>query len=161
MVIIPFTVSATNLNLLDTVEKTLVTFPSDNLVRVPVRLEVNKAAGTAYSLTYPGGFKPPDFEIDGADSYSDLFQGGANLLILETLRSEDAGDQERVLFSVPLHRFLDVATSESRLVLPNPRARTFTTDAVSLKARLTCNIASGTGALNGRLYFEQYTLGGF
>src|SRR3990172_10772311 len=107
MIIVPFTVTAANLNLSDTADQTILSLASnDMIIRAPVRLELRKEAGTAYALAPIGPeehansrFKTrlrPDFP---SGSYSDMFSGEQYLVV-----SDDLG---RSFFFVPMVGFLD------------------------------------------------------
>ena len=160
--IIPFTITATNLNLADTTEQTIVNFPSDNRIRVPIRLELLKEAGTAYTISEAGGFRVDSVDGNTTDSYTDLFRGGAFVTVISTARENESSQSQGVaFFYVPMVGFLDQTGIERRLALASVRPRVFRTGATKMKLRLTANVASGTGSLHGRLYYDEYSLGGW
>jgi hypothetical protein len=157
--VVPFTVSATNLNLLDSTPITLFTTATDGMIRVPTRLMLTKAAGTAYTITPFGGFEGDFVEGGTLDSYSDALAPGANLVVTEVEREvTGAGKQVRRLFSVPLVGFLDQTSAQSRLVLPHVAPRVWSSGVVEWDVRLTAGVAGGTGALTGLVYFDQFPL---
>lgn len=162
--VIPFTVSATELAALAVTPKTLFSFPEDGLIRVITRVELKKDAGTAYTLTTTDAeSNTPDGPArvfpfrDTVDSYTAGFGQGA-FLQFEMRESNGAG---RAFLIVPEAGFLDQTTEQTRLAFP-------VLDNLILRPRLyyltlasTTVLASGTGSLNGRVYYEEYTLGGF
>ena len=158
---VPFEITATNLNLADTTLQTIQTFPDDGLIRIPTRLELRRDAGTAYALTFQGGRragqrKTETFQRE-VDSYTAIFSQGAFLVI----ESKDDDDRSRPHMFIPIEGFLDVATAQTRLVFPLVDNHVFRAGATSFTLRSLVGLASGTGSLFGRLYFDEYTVGGF
>ena len=158
-----FEISATNLNLADTVDQTIWTFPSsDVLVRIPTLLELKKAAGTAYTLVAP--VAPAALTVNNADrisftvpplaSYSDRFAGGRFLYILNNLGV--------VFFAIPLVGFLDSTAVESRIALPNTGGGVFRpgTGDRTFVIRTSVGVSLGTGSLLGRMHFDEYAVNG-
>lgn len=157
-VMIPFTITATNLNLADTSPQTIITFADDNLIKIPTRLELSREAGTAYTLTAPAykNQRVENFQ-QTIDTYSAMFAGGS-YLVIEAVDDDGRG---RPFFFVPALGFLDSASNQRRLSFPVINGDTFRTGATKFRLRLTVNAASGTGSLLGRLYFDKYSIGGF
>lgn len=157
-----FTILAADVNTLDTTPVTIETFRTNTgLIRIPTRLELVKAAGTAYTIENPKeelryGAKvllPPPF-----GSYSDNFDGGSFLVIRD--------NNGIVFFRVPLQGFLDSASEQIRVsfaALPSgtfkPGSTSTDREAFTLEAQLTVKTSGGTGSLKGRIYFDEY--GGF
>jgi len=161
-----FTVSATNMNLADTVPYTIATIAdsTSDFVKVPVRLELQKDAGTAYTITDPdNGREGIRGRVLGEkyfdpQNYASQFGGGDFLIV------EGADDKNRAVayFYVPLDGFLNSAAVQKRLVFANTAGMTFGRPVpTKFRLRVSRNIASGTGSLRGRLFFDEYTLGGF
>jgi len=150
---VPFTITATNLNLADYANQTICTFGSSDLVHVPSFLELHKAAGTAYTLTGNSSMEentsmekfhhaPPH------SSYSDMFGGGKFLYIIDSIGV--------VYFKVPLAGFLDKATAQRRIAFASRSGGTFNVGATGFYLRMGCGVSAGTGSLTGRLYYEDY-----
>jgi len=161
-----FTVSATNVNLADTVPYTVATIQNStsDFIKVPVRLELQKDAGTAYSITTPTWpNENPRSRVLGEkyfdpQNYASQFGGGEFLIV------EGADDKNRAVayFYVPLDGFLNSSAEQKRLSFPNTSGMTFGRPVpTKFRLRLSRNVASGTGSLRGRLFFDEYTLGGF
>ena len=152
-IITSFEIGATALNLADTTSVTLIDFPDDGLVRVPTRLELRRAAGDAYVLT---GEKRSTRALQNfqttIDSYSTLFQGGSRLVV----ESQDELGRGRSHIFVPIEGFLDVATEQKLIAFARADGHVFKSGATSFVLRLTTSIASGTGSLFGRLYFDVF-----
>jgi hypothetical protein len=157
--LIPFTVTAANLNLADTTPYTITATLGSNsgLIRVPTRLELTKAAGTAYSLSNISPKPRRESRMDTVDSLNQLFLGGGDLIV----EARDSAGRVRPFFFVPAEGFLDQATEQSRVVLPFTDGAWFKkADHLTFRLRIGCNIASGTGSLKGRLYFDEYSVEG-
>ena len=156
--VIPFEVSAADLNLADTAGYTLYSFSSSNLLKVPIRLELCKDAGTAYTVTAPQYVvRKVEYFQASVDNYAEQFQGGSFLIV----ESRDAQGRSKPLFVTPLTGFLDSASEERRLVFPCCVGDTYRAGATSIVLRTTVNVASGTGSLKGRLYIDELPIGGF
>jgi len=154
----PFTITAANLNLADTTPYNIVTFASNNQIQIPSRLEIAKQAGTAYTLTTPQYVnRRVEFFGQAVDNYAAEFQGGSYAIV----EAVDSAGRGRPFFFIPLIGFLDSASEQRRLVLPLLNGPTFSTGLVTFRIRSTVNVASGTGSLLGRLYYDEYTVGGF
>ena len=162
-IVIPFTLTAAQVNTLDTVKTVVVTFSSDEYVRIPKRLLLKKAAGTAYAFTKTGGKNSFVVEGNTPESYSDGFDGGAIIQIVEVENSQTVDGSNlfggRVVFNVPAEGFLDSALAKVRVALPSSNALVFEDYASDFVIRSTAGIASGTGGLEGWLVFEEYVPG--
>jgi hypothetical protein len=151
---IVFEVSAANLNLADYTDQTLHTFPDSELVHVPVLLSLYKEAGTAYTLTgvtrntpinLPHAFHAPPF-----GSYSDMFGGQKMLYFLD--------NNGFLFFAVPAVGFLDQASAQYRTCFPYTSGGVYRAGSTKFALRAGCNLASGTGKLMGRLYYDDYAI---
>ena len=162
-IVIPFTLTAAQVNTLDTVKTTIVTFSSDAYIRIPKRLMLKKAAGTAYALTQGNDSRVGIIEGDAVESYADAFAGGATLQVIETQSAQTIEGKGlsggRVVFSVPEEGFLDSTSAQVRIAIPSSRARVFRDAPSSFVINSTASIASGTGGLEGWLVFEEYVPG--
>ena len=157
--IIPFTVTAANLNLADTTPYTInATLASNSsLIRVPTHLELTKAAGTAYTLSNIQKKARYEQKSDRVDNLTQWLAGQGDLIV----EARDSAGRTRPFFFVPVEGFLDQATEQSRLVFPFTDGAWFNKhDYLTFRLRVGCNIASGTGSLKGRLYFDEYAVGG-
>lgn len=163
MVIAPFTITATNVNLADSSPYTIHTFRADtNIIRVPVRLELQKDEGTAYTLSNISENTLDKRSIerrqDTVDTLAAGYHGGA-FVVVESCTNRN---ETRPFFWVPAKGFLDQTQAEKRLALPVLSGAWFRPgQEVTFRLRVTCTIASGTGSLQGRLYYEEFPLGGF
>ena len=154
--IVPFTITAANLNLADQADQAIITFTSnDRLVRIPVRLELRKEAGTAYTLAPLGisdeigafRFKNSQRPDPLTGSYSDLFSGNQYLIVKDNLGQP--------FFKVPAVGFLDQATAQNRVAIADVSGYTLKSGASSFSLRVGVGISGGTGSLSGRLYLEE------
>ena len=158
-IVVPFTIGATDVNTADSSAVTIANISSaSNIVQVPTHIIVSKAAGTAYTLSYQGSPKYALEQLGAPDSYSDGFAAGANLLVSEEIFSSGP---TRLLFSIPLEGFLDQTTLQARVAFPLPRVRVWKQGPVSYKLQFSVGVSGGTGSLSGRIYFDEYPLGGF
>src|SRR3990170_5653866 len=106
-IVIPFTITATDVNLLDTADFTVISLQSnDRIVRVPIRLELYKAAGTAYTLAPIYQNRKEGYSPELVDFYS----GGTFLAVRDSYG--------QVFFKVQLEGFLDRANAGSLVALP-------------------------------------------
>ena len=161
-IVIPFTVTSAQVLTLDTTSVTLYTFDANTrVVRVPQRLEITKPAGTAYTLTR--GFTnntenvsttariPLDRRGIHDLSYRYTAEGGnAWLVVRDTLGAP--------AFWIPADRLLQTTAESGLVVLPLNSGRFYTTLQTSFVLRSTVPIATGTSVLNGRIYFEEYSI---
>lgn len=152
---VTFSISATQLNALDSTKQTLVTFADDGVIRVPRRLELRRNAGTAYSITLGNRPKSKARDGDYFDTAAEGHQGGANLFVEVTSQNDSF---HRMWFDVDTEGFLDVATEQSRVVLPRTESRVYKDGAKDVKLGIKSSIASGTGSLEGTLFFDEYRL---
>jgi hypothetical protein len=154
-VIYPFTITAAQLNAADTADQSVLTLPSNSrLVRVPTRLEVQRAAGTAYTLTEFYKHR----EEDHRNTADDFYKGGQFLVIRSVYTQGSRNIPQDNLFYIPLHNILDQASAVQFVSLPLTNGKTFRTGAESFVLRSTCAIASGTGALTCKLYFDEFAM---
>jgi len=148
-----FEIGATALNLADTTSVTLIDFPNDGMIRVPTRLELRRAAGDAYALS---GERRSTRTVQNfqttVDSYTSLFQGGPYLVV----ESKDDLGRDRPHIFVPLEGLLDNASEQKIIAFPRVDGHVFRSGATRFILRLTSTVASGTGSLFGRLYFDVY-----
>lgn len=154
-VIFPFTITAAQLNAADTADQTILTLPTNSrMVRVPTRLEVQRAAGTAYTLA------PIHFhrEEDHRNTADDFYKGGAFLSIRSVYTQGSRSVPQDELFYIPMEGILDQASAVQFVSLPLTDGKTFRTGAVSFALRASCPISGGTGSLTCRLYFDEYAL---
>ena len=158
-VVVPFSLTATQVNALGATPITLISFANDRRVRIPTRLELIKESGTAYTITVTGETFLPVAQSGQRvpDSYAGFFAGGA-FLVLEAVDENGSG---RPYAFVPETGFLSVASEQTRLIVPEIDGQAFRTGAVSFAIRSSAVLSSGTGGLRGRLYFDEYPLGNF
>jgi hypothetical protein len=150
---VTFEITATNMNLADSTDQTLVTFPNDGRIRVPERIELRREAGTAYTISNPDGVDRKLVEGDVPDSYAEGFSGGLFLRVVEKLRNGGGG---RTWFRVGLPGFIDVATEQDRVSFPNRNSRDFKPTVTSLILRLSGAVSAGTGSVKGTIFFKEY-----
>jgi len=162
----PFTVTAANLNLADTADQVLYSFPADsNLVRIPRILLINRQPGTAYSITSfrQQWDRQKDFG-DMGDFDDDRLEFNAehqDLLMVYIGRTRENDSTERKddpLFYIPVNDLgLTRTTQKGLAVLPQSEGMVFNTDMTSLILRTNgCGIASGTGNIQGELLWDEY-----
>ena len=162
-IIVPFTIDEDDVNTLDTVPVTLVTFGNgDTIVHVPTRLELWREAGTAYEMVgaFPG-YKPlKDTEAYTPEGNSvEPIWSGHKLLIYESNTHLYSGRSDRgnVLFRVPLTDFVNGALATSLVVLPES-GLALRPGNVTIKAESLVGLSGGTGDIRGNLYFDERPL---
>jgi hypothetical protein len=181
-IVFPFSLTADEVNALDGTAVTIASFSDDDspLIRVPVRIEISKDAGTAYAVTY---------NLPGQDSYDDLLGGVDRRKVEEgpnnnppfTRRSHDyvgqtiaaaSGEAEgrrgakayllvrdensRILFRIPADTLLQTAAFNSVVVFPDFNGAAFRKGRNTFSIISNVAIASGTGSVAGRIFFEEY-----
>lgn len=163
MIIVPFNVSATNLNLADSTPYTIHSLnrTDSNIIMVPKMLKLRKETGAAYSLSNIWDesldSKLIERRQDTVDNMTSLYHGGA-FVVVEQITNKNVS---RPFFWVPAEGFLDQTQEERRLVYPITNGMWLRPGQESAwRLRLTCTIASGSGALSGELFFEEVALGG-
>ena len=158
---IPFTLTAAQVNTLDTSPVSIVTGLESTLIYEPKKLILKKNAGTAYALTasvHPGD-APRGVVVGDSDSTSIEFSFNSGLVVSEVQRESGSLFSERPVFYVPSDGFLNSARAQSRIALPYLSARVFQPGTQRFRIRLLDSIASGTGSLEGWLCFEQHSIG--
>jgi hypothetical protein len=160
-IIVPFSVTAANVNLLDTVPLEIGAFGgSAEIVKVPVRLELWRAAGTAYApvgvrtdspypLTYTSAleYHPGLPEDRGVRE-----EAGSYLLVREVDSNDHA---TRVVFRVPIRGFLTGTAGVGVVAFPLGGDAYFGGDKV-LQIVSTGGISGGTGVLSGRVFYAEF-----
>jgi len=150
---VTFEITAANLNLADTVNQTLATFPEDGVVRVPERIELRREAGTAYTIDIGSYPKPKLVDGDTADSYEEGFGGG---MFIHVYADVIGGGGARTWFLVDSEGFLDSASEKSQIMFPKLSAKSWKDNVTSLKLRLNGSVSGGTGSLKGTVFFKEY-----
>ena len=163
-VLIPFEITATNLNLADTADQVVHTF-GDNagLIRIPKRLLISRRAGDAYTFTKNQLRKLPAHRL-GSDKHAgpqDLRDSDAALefFFTDNDRNTDRRDSSAPAFRVPLAALgLARATADSVVVfpLPNPRGVFKSNAHGKLVARCNVTISGGGGSVIGHFVFDEY-----
>lgn len=154
-VVFPFTITADQLNAADTADQTVLTLTTNSrVVRVPTRLEIYRASGTAYSLT--GRYGPP--EPEPRNSADNFHRGGKFLVIRSVYDAGEHSAPQDDLFYIPMGGLLDQTSAVKMLAMPLLDGKTFRPGASSFVLRSTCAIASGTGSLTCRLFFDEIAL---
>jgi hypothetical protein len=154
---VTFEITATNMNLADSTDQTLVTFPDDGVIRVPDRIELKREAGTAYTIDIGAYPKSRLVDGDAPDSYEEGFGGGMFLKVYEGVVGAGGG---RTWFLVDTEGFLDVATEQNRIAFPKLSAKSWNENVTSLKLRLSGSVSGGTGSLKGTVFFKEYGITG-
>jgi len=165
-----FTVTAANLNLSDTVDQVLYTFPeNDRLIRVPTRLELWLDVDTAYTIAN-ATLLPTETLVEYPDrvalsaqprlsSYSDIFSGANQYLYFLLGRALESGSSAApgtVFFAVPARGFLDASADQYRLAFPIVEGGVYQPGRTTAFLRSGVTLSVGTGVLKGRLYFREY-----
>jgi hypothetical protein len=166
--LVEFDLTADQVNALDTTPITLATIGASgntSLVRVPIRAEIWRDAGTAYTVDNVVGRIPSGQEFNHLTSAppAGVAYGDAadinNILYSKALwiRSADSrGERGPIIFKVPAG-ILENTVKCGIVVMPEA-GQSFVGGTLKLTIESGTGIASGTGALHGRLYFEEYAL---
>ena len=153
----PFSIAEASVLTLGTTAVAVAAFDTnDNIVRVPVRLEISKAAGTAYDVTYnfpvavTAATTPvTDLRGDATKQYvAEGIGGGAYLVVRD--------DYSRVFFWVPADALLVSAGITNFVVFPNLNGIALRPGRNTFSIFSNVGIATGTGAITGRIYFDEY-----
>jgi len=162
---VPVSLTATEINALDTTEATAWTFPTTgNVVRIPRSLNLVRASGTLYTV---GDISKSRLGQDLAVTRShgeeeDVLSQPWLLFYLKGTRGVDY--RERLVFRVPIKELLnektnhyDTTQSETRLIVepfsnglwwqPNQFSSLVVVSNVSL--------SGGTGSVTGEFWFEE------
>lgn len=158
--VVNFDLTADEVNALDSTPIDLGTFGAagvTSIVRVPVRAEIWRDAGTAYTITHV----PLVWDSDSSsfDDFDTKFAIERTVFPENALwvRSADArGERGPVLFTIPT-AILENSRKSGLVVMPEP-GQSFVGGTLKLTIEAGTGIASGTGALHGRLYFEEFPL---
>lgn len=156
---VPFTVSSASILTLNTVPVAIATFGGDDRIRVPARLEINKpASSTAYAITYVQPYADPTsrgvaptLDENGnytREYYKTTFGGGAYLIIRD--------DYGHPFFWIPADALLQTTARSSFVCLPSLDGQAFQPGRNVFYMTSGVPIATGTGTLNGTLFFEEY-----
>ena len=153
----PFSIAEAAVLTLDTSAAQIAAFDAnDNIVRVPVRLEISKAAGTAYEVTY----NSPAYITAATTPITDLFGdptkaytsegigGGAYLVVRD--------DYSRTFFWVPADALLVSAGITNFVAFPSLNGIALRPGRNTFSIFSNVGIATGTGAITGRIYFDEY-----
>lgn len=153
--IVPFTLTADQVNALDTTPINLGTYGLDtkSSVAVPTRLEICRAAGTPYTITQVSGSVLSTIvtELDSMTSEVFTTPPAKELLIR---RADARGQRGDVLFKIPTG-LLETTQNAGLVIMPEPGLVNIGGD-VSLFIEAGTTIASGTGGLSGKIYFTNY-----
>jgi hypothetical protein len=151
---VTFSLTAANVNALDGTAITIATFPDDGVIRVPTRLEIRRNSGTAYTVT-PGDYPRLRLqEGDVEDSYASGFSGGNFIRVYE---GTVGSSSPRTWFQLKAEGFIDVATAQNRIAFPHNASREFKDNVTSLLIEYQGQaIASGTGTVEGTVFFDEY-----
>jgi hypothetical protein len=155
-VVVPFEIDEDDVNTLDGTAVTLATITADDAIAyVPSRLEIWRKAGTAYTVT----------KTLAANSYTANTLADDEPLEEPVLRRRElivystddlgADTRDEVFFRIPVDYFLDRADANGLVVFPEGGLAVHTGD-ITLKIESLIGLVSGTGDLQGRVYFEQY-----
>jgi hypothetical protein len=143
-IVVPFTIAEEDVLTLGSTPVTIASFKTaPGLARVPVRLEIRKAAGTAYAFT--------DI-VTPSDNLRDNFLEDARVGTYLVVRDSDA----RPFFYVKLEGFIDRTDSRGYLVFPELDSKSFEPGNTSFEIVATTALTVGTGAITGRLYLDEY-----
>ena len=168
-IVIPFTIDEDYVNTLDTVPYTLFTSTGRSTVCVlPVRLELTRLVGTAYSLVSPyhaasdgsvvnalypfsrtGQFDPHDNAVEPVWMTEDLIVYNTN-----EITQSGHTDRDTIFFRIPADNFLNTA-SETKLVAFPPAGLILRPGNITLKMECLTGISGGTGDLYGRLFLDE------
>lgn len=159
--VVSFDLTADEVNALDTTPVSLGTFGESgvtSLVRVPVRAEIWRDAGTAYAVTHV----PFPWDSDGtapADDFDTKFAIESTIFPNNELwiRSADSrGERGPILFKIPIG-ILENSQKSGLVVMPES-GQSYTGGTIKLTIEAGTTLASGTGGLHGRLYFDEFPL---
>jgi len=166
-IVIPFTVPAASVLTLDTVSYTIATFDSNTrVVRIPVMLTISKPAGVAYALTrgLPQSAENAATQarevidrVGVADFSNKAFIHGGNAWLVVREASGTTG-KGSAAFWIPADRLLQTTAESALVVKPLNDGRHYATGQATFVIRSTVPLATGDQPLNGRIYFEEYSI---
>jgi hypothetical protein len=157
--VVEFDLTADQINDLDATPITLATIGTSDaaLVRVPVRAEIWRDSGTAYTVTHVPSVW--DSDSSSTDDFDTKFAIERTLFPDNALwiRAADSrGQRGKLLFNVPI-AILENTLKSGMVVMPEA-GQSFVGGQLKLTIEAGTAIADGTGVLHGRLYFEEYAL---
>lgn len=160
-VVVPFGIDADDVNLLDGTPYELGTAGADSdVVLVPVRLEIWREAGTAYTVTHATSVPAPAETIYPKDAKTAAPIWAAPEFVVYALNTRffaDRTDREGPLFRVPMYDFINCADAAGFVVLPEGGIALRPGD-LTLYIEALAAISGGTGAISGRVVFERFHL---
>ena len=160
-IIVPFTVAEDDINLLDTASYTIADLEATALVRVPVRLELHRAAGTAYAIgaRTEGQVQRPfgSNTVRPPLAHPSLNWGAQRAGEFLVVRDSRVTNLEPI-FYIPLDDFLLSPDEKGIVVFPNLNSRAFKPGETSYEIRSPFEISGGTGAITGRLFFDEFSV---
>ncbi len=168
-IVIPFTIDEDDVNTLDTVPYTLFSTSSrPTICVVPVRLELTRLAGTAYSLVSPyhassagavtnalypfpdtGQFDPHVNQVEPLWMSEDLIVYNTNVVTYS-----GRSDRETIFFRIPADTLLNT-TAETKVVAFPVSGVVLQPGSFDLKMECLTGISGGTGDLYGRLFLDE------
>lgn len=182
-IVIPFDVTSAQVLTLDTTPVTIASFTDSDspLVRVPVRLELSKAAGTAaYTVTYnhPGQnlfddtagsvYRRSSSDAEGQRGelftrQSDAYINGLTADSLDEPEAAQNGrafllvrdDHKRVLFRIPT-AILKSASATGSVIFPSLSGFAFRAGRNTFTLVSNVALAAGDSAIRGRIFFEEF-----
>lgn len=155
--VIPFDLTADQVNALDTTRISLGSFgPSvASLIRVPVRAEIWRDAGTAYTVTPVSGSVRSDTVSEFDNMFSDI-KGLFPARELWISGVDSRGERGSTMFRIPT-AILENPGLCGMIVMPEA-GQTFIGGEFGIFIEAGTTISGGTGSLHGRLYFEEFAL---
>lgn len=158
--VIPFTLTAAQVNTLDTSPVSIVSSMKSNYVYIPKRLVLKKNSGTGYTLAAPALTEIPRTDrVEGFFNTADEFAFTDSLVVSETLRESGTKFSERPIFAVKVDTFLSSSAEKTLVALPISDQRVFQPGSTRYRIRLMSGVSGGTGSLEGWLYLDEFAIG--
>ena len=155
--VVRFDIDEDDVNLLDTTAVDLGEFgpSSPALVRVPIRAEVWRDAGDAYTVTPVSGSVRSDSVTEFDNMFSEI-KGLFPAMELWVSGRDSRGERGRILFRIPT-ALLENPLACGFVVMPEP-GQSYVGGTFGLSIEAGTTISGGTGDIHGLLYFEEYAL---
>ena len=159
-IVVPFTIDEDDVNTLDTAPVTLASISvDDKICVVPVRLEIYRKAGTAYTITRAfnaKGWSEGDVIIPEGNIEVPIPKAPEFIVYdVNTKFYASREDRENVFFRFPMHDFVGTATANGLVAFP-VAGLVLRPGNLEVKIEALAGITGGTGDLIGRIFFDEY-----
>lgn len=161
-IMVPFTLTADQVNSLNSTPVVVASFGGTRMLRVPKYLKLWRNAGAAYTVTpaAQGNAPVPSntvvYHPDDAPVL-DTVRPANQLIIYEASCDvhPERADRGTILFRIPIFDLLVSGTTESHMIVTAEPGLVLRPAARDLKIESLASISGGTGSIRGAVFFEE------